>query len=132
MGRPRKPSNVLEFTGAFAKDPQRRRQDAEGAGPFSADAPKHLPRDVVPAWRWVVERLPKVAVTSSDEVAVEMAARLLAFVWSYPVPDQKIMAELRMWLRELGMTIQARTKIPAATPNGGNKGNPFAEVREDK
>lgn len=122
---------MLEFTGAFAKDPQRRRQDAEGAGPFDTEPPKHLHGDLIPAWRWIVARLPKVAITSSDEVAVEMAARLLAFVWSYPIPDQKIMAELRAWLVQLGMTVQARTRIPAAAPNDGNKGNPFAQVRKD-
>lgn len=32
MARPRKPTNVLELNGAFKKNPQRKREDAETAG----------------------------------------------------------------------------------------------------
>lgn len=39
MARPRKPTNVLELTGAFKKNPQRARQDAEAAGELSAPPP---------------------------------------------------------------------------------------------
>jgi hypothetical protein len=117
MARPRTPSNVLELRGSFKKNPQRRREDAPGAGPVDLKPPAHLPTDVAPAWRWICERLPKIVLTASDEVAIEAAARLLAEVWSQRRPEPRLYAELRAWLRELGMTVQARTKLPIGTPS---------------
>lgn len=133
MARPRTPSNVLELRGAFAKDPQRRRKDAEGAGPFNAEPPTDLPADAAPAWRALAQRLPKVALSSSDEIALGQAARVLAGIWTldqqggvlnpaYP----KLGSELRQWLIQLGMTVQARTKMPQAPEKPG--GNAFADV----
>jgi hypothetical protein len=117
MARPRTPSNVLELRGSFKKNPQRRREDAAGAGPVDLKPPAHIPTDVAPAWRWICERLPKVVLTASDEVAIEAAARLLAEVWSQRRPEPRLYAELRAWLRELGMTVQSRAKIPAGEPS---------------
>jgi hypothetical protein len=116
MARPRTPSNILELRGSFKKNPQRRRQDAPGAGPVDFKPPAHLPTDVAPAWRWICERLPKIVLSSSDEIAIEAAARLLTEVWSQRRPEPRLYAELRAWLRELGMTVQARTKIPVGEP----------------
>lgn len=127
MGRPRTPSNVLELRGAFAHNPDRRREDAPGAGPFERDPPTHLTPDVVPAWSYLVARLPSVALTSSDEIAVEQAARVLAGLWALanmgPLGLQtqefkRLDDSLRQWLIQLGMTIQARTKI---NPTGEKK-----------
>jgi hypothetical protein len=117
MARPRTPSNILELRGAFKKNPQRRREDAPGAGPVDFKPPEHLPTDVAPAWRWVCARLPKIVISSSDEIAIEAAARLLAEVWSQRRPEPRLYAELRAWLRELGMTVQARAKIPVGEPS---------------
>jgi phage terminase small subunit len=127
MARPRTPAKILELRGAFKANPQRRRKDAEGAGPFQMDPPTHLAAEAVPAWRYLVERLPRVTLSSSDEVAVEAAAVTLAGLWQLskmlgalaPLsPSYKsLSAELRLWLQQLGMTPQARTKIPAA-PEG--------------
>lgn len=126
MARPRTSAKVLELRGAFKTHPERRREDAEGAGPFQMDPPTHLAADAVPAWRYLVARLPKVSLSSSDEVAVEAAALTLAGMWQLskmygalaPMsPAYKgLSAELRLWLQQLGMTIQARTKIPAQGP----------------
>jgi len=133
MGRPRTPAKVLELRGAFKKDPSRRRVDAAGAGPFERDPPTHMSEDTVPAWRYIVERLPKVALTSSDEVAVEAAARCLAGIWAIgPMAAMhpnfgKLSAELRQWLGQLGMTPAARTKI-APVKEADESGNPFAKL----
>jgi hypothetical protein len=132
MARPRTPAQVLELRGSFKKDPQRRRQDAEGAAPFEVDPPTHLAPSVVEAWRYIVVRLPKVALSSSDEVAVEMAAIALAGVWqlgglaALSPAFLKLSAELRQWLGKLGMTPVDRAKVPAKTPEG--TGNPFADA----
>lgn len=132
MARPRTPSNVLELRGAFKRNPQRKRKDAEGAGPFQADPPTHLPADVAAAWRYIVARLPKVALSSSDEVAVEAASHSLYGLWQLGQSAWrdplfgKLSSELRAWLSKLGMTPQDRTKI-APLPEKPNTGNPFAD-----
>lgn len=131
MARPRTPSNILELHGAFRKDPQRRRKDAEGSAPFEIDPPTHLAKSVVPAWHYIVARLPKIALANCDEVAVECAATCLAGMWALGEMAAlhpnfgKLSAELRQWLGQLGMTPQARTKIAAVAEKPA--GNPFAE-----
>lgn len=133
MARPRTPSNVLELRGAFKNHPARKRKDAEGAGPFDQAPPTHLPAAIAPAWKYLVARLPKAALTSSDEVAVEAAAWCLAGVWQLadmggPINPGflKLAAELRQWLGKLGMTPVDRTRI--AAPEAPSSGNQFADV----
>ena len=133
MARPRTSAKILELRGAFKANPQRRREDAEGAGPFEKDPPAEMPADVVPTWRAIVERLPKIVLTSSDEFAVEQAAYCLSGIRQLgPMAALhpgfgKLSAELRQWLIQLGMTPQARTKI-APMGDDGPKGNRFADT----
>lgn len=123
MARPRTSSNVLELRGAFKKHPARRRKDAEGSAPFCDAPPSHLPAGAVPAWNYIVSRLPRISLYSCDEIAVEIAARLLAAYWLSG--DIKTQAELRLWLAKLGMTPGDRTKIPPKEPEG--KDSPASE-----
>lgn len=125
MARPRTPAKILELRGAFAQNPQRRREDSEGSAPFEAEPPTHLPQECVPAWRWIVSRLPLITLYSCDEIAVECAARTLAGYWL--TRDLNHLKELRQWLTQLGMTPQARTKIPPAEKN--DKQNRFARFK---
>lgn len=126
MSRPRTPAKILELRGAFKAHPERRRQDAEGDRPLDHEPPVHLPAAVTPAWRYVCDRLPRVAVYESDAIAVEMAARLLAQCWLNP--DVNSLRELRAWLGSLGMSPQARTKLPPA--RGGASESPFGALKD--
>jgi hypothetical protein len=133
VGRPRTPSNVLEFKGAFKKNPKRARQDAAGAGPINLSPPAELSGVGKRAWKFLAERLPRVSLTSSDEVAMAQAARTLAAVWELDALGgalnpafPKLSAELRQWLMQLGMTPQARTKLGSAPQKP--VGNKFADV----
>lgn len=133
MARPRTPSNVLEMRGAFKVHPGRKRQDSEGAGPFNFEPPTDLPTSAAPAWRALAQRLPKVSLSSSDEIALGQAARVLSGIWELDKMGgavnpafPKLSSELRQWLIQLGMTPQARTKIPQAPEKPA--GNAFADV----
>ena len=130
MGRPRKPAAELEASGAFAKNPARRRVDAEGAGQFSVHAPGHLDQPIAEAWDYIVARLPKVALSSSDEVAVEVAAYCLAAIRAMAGPRDpaflKMAGELRQCLAQLGMTPIARTRLAGEKPPPA--GNAFTEI----
>lgn len=108
--------------GSFKHDPQRAREDAPGAAPFGQEPPQHLPQECTRAWRYLVERLPKVALYSTDEVAVEMAARLLAQFWMSGSLD--VLKELRQWLAKLGFSPVDRTRL---TAEAGAKKNKFTD-----
>lgn len=77
--------------------------------------PTHLPSSAVPAWNYLVARLPLIAFYNCDEVAVEVAARLLADYWSDG--DLDTAKELRQWLAKLGMTPADRAKLDAKEPD---------------
>jgi len=78
MGRPRKPTAVLELNGAFRKDPQRRRPEEPRDARALGDPPERLPVDVVPFWRELVDQVQGGVLTYRDRWAVELAARLMA------------------------------------------------------
>lgn len=63
MARPRKPTAVLEATGAFKKDPQRRRdRKAEPEFTKGAECPKHLKGTAREAWVRLAEALDEAGV----------------------------------------------------------------------
>jgi hypothetical protein len=138
MGRPRTPASVLQLRGGFLKHPERRREDPPGAAPFEREPPAHLPQGVVPAWRHVAERLPMIAISSSDEIAVEQAARVLAALWQLErdlgplacrTPEfKRLDASLLQWLGHLGMSPRARAGLVPVVSN--RKPNPFADLKE--
>jgi hypothetical protein len=123
-GRPRTHSNILEARGAFRKDPQRRRQDAQGKAPFSAAPPVTLHPGELQAWHHIVERLPDTALANCDEIAVEICAALLTRYWA--TRDLDTIKELSRWLGKLGMTPQDRAKLPGQAPKKTE--NPFANL----
>jgi phage terminase small subunit len=138
MARPRQPAQILELRGAYKAHPERRRQDAEGAGEFNREPPEHLRPDVARAWRYVVSRLPLIALTSSDEVCVEQAARVLSNLWAMEqrmgdlcgsLSEFKALNDaLARWLGLLGMTPASRANFAAAPRE--RKPNGFAKLRD--
>lgn len=126
MARPRKPTNVLELTGAFKKNPQRKREDAEAVGALT-DAPPHLGGAVLHAWNEIARYAPRDVLTDSDRLSLELAANLLAQFRADPVefPAAKLV-RLEALLGKFGMTPADRSKV------GGKKeapkGNPFADL----
>lgn len=126
MARPRTPTNVLDARGAFKKHPERKRKDAETAGPLSA-APAHLTVGAMQAWQEIERSAPRDVLTDSDRLALELAANLLAQFRENPVefPAAKLV-RLEALLGKFGMTPADRAKV------GGKKeapkGNPFADL----
>ena len=126
MARPRKPTNVLELTGAFKKDPQRKREDAQAAGELT-DAPPHINGAVLHAWNEIVKYAPLQVLTESDRLSIELAANLLAQFRDNPIEFTAAkLVRLEALLGKFGMTPADRSKV------GGKKeqpkGNPFADL----
>lgn len=131
MARPRTSAKVLELRGSFSKDPQRRREDAEGAGPWNDEPPEHLTGHEIAAWREVVAALPRVALTATERLGVAQMARLWAALKvTHPAsPDfKKLDDSFRQWAVQMGMTLQARTKLGSDASKG--KGNKFAKFKD--
>jgi hypothetical protein len=131
MARPRTPAKVLELRGSFRAHPERKREDAPGAGPWSAEPPEHLTGSEIAAWREVVESLPKVALTATERLGVAQMARLWAALkTTHPAsPDfKKLDDSFRQWAVQMGMTLQARTKLGTSGESKG--GNPFDQFGE--
>ena len=126
MARPRTPTNVLDARGAFKKNPQRKRQDADTAGQLTG-APAHLTGAARQAWEEITRCAPRDVLTESDRLALELAAQLLAQFRTDPVefPAAKLV-RLEALLGKFGMTPADRAKV------GGKKeapkGNPFADL----
>lgn len=77
MGRPRKPTAVLELTGAFEKDPQRRRpNEPKPTGPLG-DPPVDFDDDLRALWDDLVRIVPARVLTLADRWFVELTVRTM-------------------------------------------------------
>lgn len=77
-GRPRKPSKVLELSGAFDKNPKRRRAGEPEDNRELGDPPAYLPAEALPCWVEIAQMAIPGVLTYADRYAVEIAARLMA------------------------------------------------------
>jgi len=125
MARPRKPTNVLELTGAFKKNPDRAREDAQTVGALSAP-PTHLNGGALHAWNEIAGCAPLDVLTDSDRLALEIAAQLLFQFRTDPVefPATKLV-RLEALLGKFGMTPADRAKVAGGSKKP--KGNEFEE-----
>jgi hypothetical protein len=112
MPRPRKPTEILALSGAFDKDPQRRRP----IGPKSAhpigDAPEGLAEDEAGCWYEFVANMPAGVLTSADRWVVERLCVLMAKARREGIVAAEL-GHLRGYLVELGATPASRSRITA-------------------
>lgn len=127
MGRPRKPTNILELTGTFGKNPARRKEranepkDLDGLG----DPPKRLSGEQLKAWIEIVENAPFGVLTKGDRHSVEITAVLLAEFWEYGAEMKgSNLSLLNTSLAKLGMNPSDRTRV---TVKESKKENPFSK-----
>ena len=133
MARPRTSAKVLELRGSFKANPERRREDAPGAGPWNDEPPEHLTGSEIAAWREVVASLPRVALTATERLGVGQMARIFAALKvTHPAsPDfKKLDDSFRQWAVQMGMTLQARTKL--GSDAGSKPQNAFDQFKQDQ
>lgn len=130
MPKPRTPSAVLEARGAFDKDPARRRDDFEAAA-FDPAAPDYFSDAQRAVWNEIVAALPPSVLQATDRMAVELAARQVAYFRVTPDPDVTAaqLAQIRTALAVLGMTPADRSRVSAKK---APKVNAFAALLGDK
>lgn len=130
MARPRKPSNVLELKGAFAKDPKRgvaRENEPEPVGVIG-DAPAYLDESERACWKEIVGMCHVGSLCAADALIVEHGARVLAALRANPVyEDVKLMVRLEATLGKLGLTPADRSKVQVVKAKEVE--NPFAKFK---
>lgn len=155
MARPRKPTSVLELSGAFKKDPQRKRANEPKELRALGDPPDRLPAEAIPFWNELIAIAPRGVLTIADRWAVELAATLMAKATrDCPSVEQVVellkydelltddlkkllhrqaisaaeLATLRSLLAALGMTPADRSKLSVPTEKPKN---PFADLVQE-
>jgi hypothetical protein len=120
MARLRTPTEQLRAKGAFAKDPQRSRNDPPTAGPIGS-WPAHLKLNERAVWDEIVTLAPEGVLTSADRLGVEQLARMIAKARLDEEINLKQDARIGWWLARFGMTSVDRAKFSV----------PEAEAPED-
>lgn len=125
MARPRKPTAVLALNGAFAKDPQRKRNDEPVPTSTLGDAPNYLGEDGAAIWDEM--RAEGFWLTGADAFLMEVAVKYLTLFRS-GINDPKMVSPLINVLNKLGFGPAERSKIKA--PGAKQEAeDPFAEFK---
>ena len=114
MPKPRKPTKILAFTGAFAKNPQRaaaRVGEPKSTGEIG-QPPAALNDFEREAWLAIVDEAPKGVLTKRDRQHLYGTA-LIGGALLAGSRDVKLIAQYRICLAELGMTPAAASKVSA-------------------
>lgn len=110
MARPRKPTVLLELTGSFAKDPQRKRDhEPKPQGPIG-DPPVDFDDVLIMLWRDLLRMVPAGVLTISDRWLVELACRTMRAVKEgHALAAEKNL--LLSCLSRMGLTPADRSRI---------------------
>lgn len=120
----RKPTSVLEASGAFDANPKRRRANEPDTGRGIGPAPETLSENVRVVWDEIVGNCAAGVFQSSDRTMMEMLARLIAEFRENPgaFGGRKYQTLLAL-LARCGMTPSDRSRVfvPAAPDDGKAK-----------
>jgi len=131
MGRSRKPTAILELTGAFRRHPERRRargHEPRPSGPLG-DPPRCLNRNERQAWRELERLAPARVLTNADRWLVEIASRLMAKMRKPGGPGLRPgeLGILTQCLSRMGLSPADRSKVVVVAENDDTQ-NPFARL----
>ena len=116
MARPRKPTRVLELSGAFKQHPERRRAaEPQPTGPIG-EPPARLYTKAIPFWDEIVTQCAPGVLTVADRWAVELASRIMLKVAIGSVKGCEL-GVLRSLLSSMGMTPADRTRLSIPPAN---------------
>lgn len=129
----RKPTAVLQLSGAFKHNParaQERENEPEpkaGIGP----APSRLSILEAEAWDYLVGISPPGVLGDSDRAHLELTARLMAYSWETPFSsiDTAKLNRLAAMLGQMGFNPVDRSKVKVGgKPNHARTGNRFGSL----
>jgi hypothetical protein len=121
----RKPTELLALSGAFEKNPARRRPVGPKSDKPIGEPPAHLGDDEAAAWCELAGNMPAGVLTSGDRVALEVVARLVARSRRQGLTNGELGA-LRRFLAELGASPASRGRVvPVGAAAAHASGNPW-------
>jgi hypothetical protein len=134
-GRPRKPTAVLEMSGAYKKNPGR--AAARGGEPTVTDGIGEPPDFLlIPGrerelgcWREIVSEAHPGVLSKADRIIVEIAARML-FKVRISIAKPADIKQLESCLVRLGMTPIDRSRVNAKKDKS-DEHNPWREIAEN-
>lgn len=126
MPRARKPTSALELSGAFKKNPKRRRARDGEPTPRAAltTRAEKLSKLEGACWDRIVKLAPDGVLKDCDEIIVELTARLWARIKQGKATAADA-TQLRNCLQQLGMTPASRSTVKVP---GEKAVNEFADV----
>lgn len=140
MGRPPKPTNLLQLTGAFKKNPKRgakRANEPKPEGPLG-DPPArflnpHSPSAVyhLEMWHELIGMAPIGVLTSADRWAAELACVLMAKV-RYGGFKGGDVAQLSSLMGKMGLTPSDRSRVFGSGTEEGPSDSLGAFIRKKK
>jgi hypothetical protein len=121
MSRSRTATNVLQLRGAFAKNPNRAREDARTGRPLG-DAPIQEPITFQQAWDYIASCAPSGTLDERDRLYVEVAAALFVEFRLNPFTmHPQRLGRLEMMMSKLGMTPVDSSRVSAPKKDGQNE-----------
>ena len=124
MAQPRKPTETLELTGAFKKNPQRKRTSPKSSEPIG-DPPQTLSIQSQACWHELVGLAAPGVMTGADRIALEILSVLLAQFREDPMEfGPPRLLRMEQLLAKFGMTPADRSRIHEAAEE--KEENPFA------
>lgn len=110
MPRPRKPTEALQLSGAFQKNPKRTRAIGPKSEKGLGEPPAYFADDAAVIWAEVQSIVPANVLTSADRFVVELLSRLVAkFRLDWLTAAE--MSQMTWCCSHLGMTPTDRSKI---------------------
>ena len=130
MPAQRIPTQVLELSGAFKKNPQRKRTgEPVPSGPIG---PPHssLNADEIAAYNELVSLAPPNVLTNADGWSVELAARIMAAIRKGDNVRASEQATLVTLLGKLGMNPSDRSRLTTPPDESCNTDDPWASFAQ--
>src|SRR5215813_5284049 len=116
MGRPRKPTAILEASGAFLKNPQRKRDSEVIPTGELGDPPSRLEREEIAMWHELAADLLPGVAKNSDRPAFELLVCLMVGFTRKRLSGAEL-GQLTALQGRFGMTPADRSKVKASDDN---------------
>lgn len=130
-GRPPLPSDVQEMSGAWDKNPQRRRVDAQTEAPIDINSPPpNMNPQELELWIEIIKNAPIRVLKNSDKFIVEAAARALAemrYCDHLTAPQRNVArTTAKAMLSLMGMTPADRARVESGFDFGSSGDDDYA------
>ena len=126
MARPRKPTNVLEASGAFKKNPNRARPSEPKVEEPIGKPPMYMAGPAKKIWKEILKLAPNGVMTRADSVALELCANLLSEYRNDPAEfSAQKLARMESLLGKFGMNPSDRSKLSISQ---ATEANPFDDL----